>query len=506
MPHEFRHPAVARNDSPLYTMYSAHRIFKRQRLLLVLSILLVTGFFATTLSSYYVSKQAIRDAIIAQELPLTSSNIYSEIQKDLVRPILISSTMSNDTFLRDWVLGGETDVEAMARYLREIKERYGAFSSFFVSERSAHYYTGDGILKQVSPKEPRDAWYYRVRAMQAPYEINVDPDLANRDALTIFINYRVFDFNGKFIGATGIGLTVDAVRRLIADYQQRYQRTIYFVDGAGKIVLFGNQSGRQETDLRATEGLRDLVDRILQEKSGSYQFTAGGDEHLLNVNYIPELQWYLFVEKGEDKALANIRQTLYINLAVCLGITLLVLFLTHIALTRYQRRIEEMAATDKLTGLLNRQAFSILIDKAFAEYRRDPRPISVLLLDVDRFKSINDQYGHIVGDRILSQVAARLQKGLRASDIAVRWGGEEFLVVLKGCALDQARQVAEQLRQNIEQTQFDAGKQTIPVTLSIGVSQYDGEESYEESISRADAGLYAAKSSGRNRVCVETSA
>jgi len=482
-------------------MHSTHRIFQRQPLLLLLSALLVTGFFATTLSSYYVSKRAILDAIIAQELPLTSSNIYSEIQKDLVQPVLISSTMAHDTFLRDWVLAGEKDGEAMAHYLREIKDRHGAFSSFFVSERSARYYTGDGILKQVSPKEPRDAWYYRVRTMQEPYEINVDPDLANQDALTIFVNYRVFDFDGHFLGATGIGLTVDAVRRLISDYQQRFQRTIYFVDAEGKAVLFGNQSGRQETDLRATEGLRDLVDRILREKSGSYQFQANGSEYLLNVNYIPELKWYLFVEKGVDGALADIRQTLYINLAVCLGITVLVLFLTHIALRRYQLRIEKMAVTDKLTGLLNRQAFGILIDKVFADYRRDPRPISILMIDVDNFKTINDRHGHVVGDHVLKQVAARFREGLRASDIAVRWGGEEFLFVLKGCDLDHAQRIAEHLRAGIEQTLFKAGKQTIPVTISIGISQYDGVESCEATLNRADTGLYAAKNGGRNRVC-----
>jgi len=485
-------------------MYSTHRIFQRQPLILLLSALLVTGFFATTLSSYYVSKRAILDAIVARELPLTSSNIYSEIQKDLVRPVLISSTMAHDTFLRDWVLGGEKDGDAMSRYLREIKGRYGAFSSFFVSERSASYYTGEGILKRVSPQEPRDAWYYRVRSMQEPYEINVDPDLANQDALTIFVNYRVFDFDGRFLGATGIGLTVDAVRRLIADYQQRYQRTIYFVDAEGKIVLFGNQSGRQETDLRATEGLRDLVDRILREKSGSYQFHANGSEHLLNVNYIPELKWYLFVEKGVDSALADIRHTLYINLAVCLGITLLALFLTHIALRRYQQRIEKMAATDKLTGLLNRQAFGILIDKAFADYRRDPRPISILMIDVDNFKAINDRYGHVVGDHILKAVAARFHEGLRAADIAVRWGGEEFLLVLKGCDLDHAQRIAEHLRAGIEQSPFKAGTQPVPVTVSIGISQYDGVESCEATLSRADTGLYAAKNAGRNRVCVGT--
>jgi diguanylate cyclase (GGDEF)-like protein len=484
-------------------MHTNHRIFQRQPLILLLSALLVTGFFATTLSSYYVSKRAILDAIVAQELPLTSSNIYSEIQKDLVQPVLISSTMAHDTFLRDWVLRGEKDGEAMVRYLREIKGRYGAFSSFFVSERSTNYYTGEGILKQVSPRQPRDAWYYRVRTMQEPYEINVDPDLANQDALTIFVNYRVFDFDGDFLGATGIGLTVDAVRRLIADYQQRFQRTIYFVDTEGKIVLFGNQSGRQQTDLRAIEGLRDLVDRILLEKSGSYQFRAGGGEYLLNVNYIPELKWYLFVEKGVDGALADIRQTLYINLAVCLGITLLALLLTHIALRRYQKRIEKMAVTDKLTGLLNRQAFGILIDKVFADYRRDPRPISIMMIDVDNFKTINDRYGHVGGDHILKQVAERFKEGLRASDIAVRWGGEEFLVVLKGCDLEHAQRIAEHLRMDVEQTQFSAGNQTIiPVTISIGVSQYDGVESCEAAIHRADEGLYTAKKGGRNRVVV----
>lgn len=486
-------------------MYSTHRIFKRQRLLLWLSILLAMGFFATTLSSYYVSKQAILNAIVAQELPLASSNIYSEIQKDLVRPVLISSTMAHDTFLRDWVLGGERDVDAMARYLREIKARYGAFSSFFVSDRSTRYYTGKGILKQVSPQAPRDVWYYRVRTMPEPYEINVDPDLANRDALTIFVNYRVFDFDGRFLGATGVGLTVDAVRHLISNYQQRFQRTIYFVDTRGKTVLFGNQSGRRETDLRAIPGLRDIVDRILREKSGTYQFRDGSGLHLLNVNYVPELKWYLFVEKRADAALADIRQTLYVNLAVCLAITLLVLFLTHVALARYQQRIEDMAATDKLTGLLNRQVFSILIDKVFAEYRRDPQPICILLVDVDHFKSINDRFGHAGGDRILSQIAASLQEGLRASDIAIRWGGEEFLIVLKGSALEQAQRVAEQLRLKIEQAQFSAGTQAASVTVSIGVSQYDGTESCEEAIGRADAGLYAAKNGGRNRVCVAPS-
>lgn len=482
-------------------MATRHRIFNRHRLLALLSLLLAAGFLATSLIGYQVSKEAIRAAIIGQDLPLTSSNIYSEIQKDLVRPVLISSTMASDTFVRDWVLHGEKDADTMARYLREVKQRYGAFSSFFVSDKSAIYYTGEGVLKRMSPDEPRDAWYYRVRNMKEAYEINVDPDLANKDALTIFINYRVFDFAGNYIGATGIGLTVDAVRRLIAEYQQRFERTIYFVDAAGQIVLFGNQTGRA-ANLHAMPGLGSLVDQILKEKSGSYQYRTNGDNHILNVNYLSELKWYLFVEQNEDLALAGIRQTLYTNLAISLVVTLVVVFLTHLALARYQVRLEEMASTDKLTGLLNRHAFTILTDKMLADYRRSPQPISLLLADLDHFKSINDRHGHLAGDRVLCHAAQLLTAGLRESDLAVRWGGEEFLLVLRDCDIDKAQVVAEKLRRAVEETPIDFGGQKIPLTLSFGVAQYDGSETPDALVIRADTALYAAKHAGRNRVCV----
>ncbi len=482
-------------------MTQQHRIFDRRRLLLLVSFLLCSGFFATTLSGYFVSKQTIRDAIIDQDLPLTSSNIYSEIQKDLVRPVLIASTMASDTFLRDWVLQGERNVSEMARYLGEIKKRYGAFSSFFVSEKSGIYYTSEGVLKRVAQAEPRDAWYFRVSAMQEDYEINVDPDLANQDALTIFINYRVHDFSGNYIGATGVGLTVDAVRHLIGDYQQRFKRTIYFVDAQGKVVILGNRVDR-DANLRAAVGLGELVERILKEKSGSYQYQANGDNHILNVNFLPELKWYLFVEQNEEPALAEIRQTLYVNLGISLVVTLVVLFLTNLALSRYQKRMEEMAATDKLTGLLNRQAFTVFVDKLEAEYRREPRPTSVLLVDLDHFKEINDSHGHLAGDRVLRGVAQLLSGSLRESDIAVRWGGEEFLLVLRACDLAEARRIAEKLRQEIEQQDFDVAGRKVKVTISVGVAEYDSSESPDQWINRADRGLYSAKHAGRNSVGV----
>lgn len=473
------------------------RIFDRRSLILLLGLLLSSGFFATTLFGYFVSKEAIRSAIIGQDLPLTSSNIYSEIQKDLVRPVLISSTMAHDTFLRDWILRGENEVSEMSRYLAEIKQRHGAFSSFFVSDHSSNYYTGEGVLKQVREDEPRDAWYFRVRDMRDEYEINVDPDLANRDALTIFINYRVFDFDQRYIGATGIGLTVDSVRRLIRDYQARFQRTIYFTDATGKVVVHG---GETAPDLRQRPGLAQQLDRILLERTGFYQFEDAGDNHILNVNYLPELKWYLFVEQNEDVALAGIRQTLYVNLVISMVVTLIVTFLAYLTLGAYQSRIEKMASTDKLTGLLNRHAFGILIDKLLANNRRAPRPISFLLADIDHFKDINDRHGHRIGDEVLSNIAQRLSATLREADFAVRWGGEEFLMVLPGCPLNEALVVAEKLRHAIASAQLAPGEPTIRITLSLGVSELDDSETADHAISRADDALYAAKRAGRNQV------
>lgn len=482
---------------------SSSRVFDRRNLLLMLGLLLFVGFSGVALLAYYSSYQQIHNTIVETELPLTSSNVYSEIQKDLVRPVLISSTMAQDTFLRDWVLHGEKNGGEITRYLMEIRRHYGAFSSFFVSDKSGIYYTGNGMLKKVRRDEPRDAWYYRVREMEYAYEINVDVDMANADALTIFINYRVFDYDGRYIGATGVGLTADAVSRLIDDYQRRFQRTIYFVDKQGHVVqLRGGRNG-MGTDLRSAPGLSGLIDGILAEKSGVRQFKVAGDQHVLNFNYLPELQWYLFVEQNESHTLAKLRRTLWLNLLISLLLTLAVLWSAHRVLNRYQQRIEEMATTDKLTRLLNRHAFEILATKLYAEQQREPRPFCVLLVDIDHFKAINDSYGHTAGDGVLQAVAQLLQGRLRSSDLAVRWGGEEFLLLLKACHANETRFMAEALRAAVVAAPIalpGADSPAIAVSISIGLACHDGTESIETLIGRADKALYAAKQAGRNCV------
>ncbi|MDO8990999.1 MAG: GGDEF domain-containing protein, partial [Sideroxyarcus sp.] len=174
----------------------------------MLGIILVIGFLSIGIAAFIVSRDAIRAGIVQQALPLTADNIYSEIQKDLLRPVFVSSMMAQDTFMRDWLIGGERDVSRIRRYLNEVKTKYGTNTSFLVSESSRKYYFESGVLKVVSRGDPRDEWYFRVREMRAPYESNVDLDEANRDQRTVFVNYRVLDYRGNYIGAIGVGLTL----------------------------------------------------------------------------------------------------------------------------------------------------------------------------------------------------------------------------------------------------------------------------------------------------------
>ncbi len=478
----------------------------KNRVIFMISLLLVSGFLLTSLASYFTSRASLRAEIAQSALPLTSDNIYSEIQRDLLRPIFISSLMASDTFVRDWVLAGETDPEQMTRYLREIQTRYGTFTSFFISEKSRVYYHSTGILKKVHPDEPRDDWYFRVSAMEAPYEINVDPDLANRDALTIFINYRVFDYQGRYIGATGVGLTVNAVKELVETYQRRYKRDIYFVDRRGEVTLRSSHFAEHGNRLQEMEGLAPLVETILTSDIADLKYKRAGETILLNTRYIKEFDWYLLVEQAEAESLHQIFAALLVNLGICGFITVIVLLITNYTINAYQRRLEKLATTDKLTGIYNRKAFDILYAQLISECRREKVPFSMILFDIDNFKAVNDSHGHLAGDAVLRGLTTLIKDNSRATDMFFRWGGEEFLLLLKGGDAEHAGRLAEKIRLAVEESAVLYEGKSVRVTISLGVAEALPTENEDQLLRRVDGALYAAKQNGRNRTEVAPAA
>lgn len=471
--------------------------------LFIVAILLLTGFTITNLVSYHVSLNSLRKEISENELPITGDTIYSEIQRDLLHPIFISSIMAQDTFLRDWVLDGENDPERIIKYLKQIQLKYGTISSFFVSDKTGTYYYADGILKTVDPLEKRDIWYYRVRKMEEPYEINVDIDMANSDTMTIFINYRVFDYDGNFIGATGVGMTVDSVIRLIGEYQKRYQRDIYFIDKEGNIRLASDTVLKKDKNVYSIEGISPLADNILSSdipgKTSYFKYSRDGRVIHLDTRFIPEFQWFLFVEQDELKTTEQIRHALIINLFFGACISIIVTLLAYMVITSYERRLETAALTDSLTGVSNRLAFEISLGRTLELMEREKRRCAALLIDIDHFKKVNDTYDHFMGDNIIRHVASTIRGRIRGSDFFGRWGGEEFIVLLRDAGIEDAYGQAERLRNSVKDNPYIHGGENILVTISIGVAEYQHGEGEDNLLSRTDKALYLAKEKGRDR-------
>lgn len=174
-------------------------------------------------------------------------------------------------------------------------------------------------------------------------------------------------------------------------------------------------------------------------------------------------------------------------------------------LGQYLENIRKEALTDGLTGLANRRAFDRRIADCMEDAEARNAPLVLLMLDVDHFKTINDTYGHTVGDQVLRLVATVLLNNIKGQDMAARYGGEEFAVLLPNTPRAGARNVAEMLRRAVEVKELvdrGNGRGLGRVTLSLGVAEFKPGESAVSFIERADAALYQAKNAGRNRVCI----
>jgi diguanylate cyclase len=169
------------------------------------------------------------------------------------------------------------------------------------------------------------------------------------------------------------------------------------------------------------------------------------------------------------------------------------------------RMLEQELLNDPLTGAYNRRAYDRNIENEMSRYFRYKRPFSMLLLDVDHFKTINDTYGHTIGDKCLKEIIKRIKPALRDTDFLARYGGEEFIVILPETGGEIAKEAAERMRSIVENIEFLHKKELVKITISIGVTQVmPSDETHEAIFHRTDQALYKAKNSGRNRVVLHT--
>jgi len=176
------------------------------------------------------------------------------------------------------------------------------------------------------------------------------------------------------------------------------------------------------------------------------------------------------------------------------------------SLKHFQRfsSVKNMATYDTLTGLYNRRYFEERLGVEAEKSFYSGVPLSLVMVDLDHFKKVNDTFGHTEGDQILCKISSLLKNSVRRKDTVARYGGEEFILILPEAGLEQSFVIAERIRQSVEKTLFEVGRAQVNLTLSMGISNFPSHrvKSKEELIKMADQALYDAKRGGRNRVCI----
>jgi diguanylate cyclase (GGDEF)-like protein len=163
----------------------------------------------------------------------------------------------------------------------------------------------------------------------------------------------------------------------------------------------------------------------------------------------------------------------------------------------HQAKTEQKAYTDKLTKIYNRTKFDEILEEEIKNYKIDNTPFSIAIIDIDRFKDFNDNYGHLIGDEVLVTMANAVNENLRETDTFARWGGEEFVILFKNTSLNVAKTVSEKLKDLIKDTKHPVAGN---ITASFGVTEYVDGDTIESIFKRCDDALYLAKNNGRNRV------
>ncbi len=463
------------------------------RLILIVSVVLVVAFVSVSIFNYNTAKKSINEEIRSSSLPLLRENIYSEIQNDFIPALNIASMMATDSFLRNWAIAGEKDTGAILQYLREIHEAYRYFSTFFVSTVSNNYYHHSGVLKQISPQDAHDIWFYDFIASGKKYELDVDTDEASMNKLTIFINFRVEDYSGNLLGVTGVGIEMEGFSDFLLRQQEKYDRRIYFIDHDGVIQAHSDNSKIESVSILDEPGIQSIANELLSGTDEPLDAAYEKSHHrvLITSRYIPEIDWFLLVEQDERAALAPVRTNLWRTIFIGLGTSVVIILISALTINFFQKRLEHLAITDELTGAANRRELERHFTMGVSRFERYQVPLSFIMADVDHFKAINDSRGHNAGDAVLVEIVRIMQQSIRPDDIIARWGGDEFVIMLESTTEDAtalARRLSEAL-----------ADRHVPCTLSIGIAAYAGGESLEQVIKKADSALYESKLKGRNR-------
>lgn len=474
----------------------------KKRLLLFINLficmILIIGFMGTALMSHNTYKKVIEDDI-ENISKLTSSNIYAEINNELTKPLFVSQTMANDSFLKTWLYdekNGRDDAQAketLREYLAAYRDKYQYDAVYTISASSDIYYYYDGVNKVVSPDNEHDDWYYDFLESGLSYRLNIDTDEVNQNELTIFVDCRIEDKEGELLGVTGVGVKMSRLQKLLEEYETEYELDALLIDSEGNVTISTDIEQIEAYNFFKDPSIQKFKEDIINNKHDveMHWYPENQYDHCIITHYIENLDWYLIVHKNTQSLRSSFTELLIKDLIVIIVVLCLLLSIISVIIHWYNHRLSLFLNTDKLTRLPNQQAFKESFDQLSKHGSN-----TLFLFDLDHFKNINDTDGHMAGNYILAQIAEISRRVLNERGMIARWGGDEFIGIIY-CSLPEAEQIMTELMQCIvKECSFSKGI----VTISVGLCEIRKGRGLDALTEQADKALYQSKAMGGNSI------
>ena len=476
-------------------------IVLNQRLNYYLLAGITFSFMLVSLVNYHIASDSVQDRIEQTSLPLTSDSLYSQINQELNLPIRISSVVSNDIFLQSWLKSDVHDTQLIQRFIRRLNREYNVFLSI-LDDNTLGYYNQHGLASTFSKNNPEHEWYFKFRESNLDLQIAIGPDVNDNGMLTAFVDNKIYEDNGNYLGLVGIGVRMEAIENRIRSIEQKYRVDVLMLDRYGNRLF----SGDNLSHINSINELDYITDNqsmeILTLPSHTLRYESFNKRWFLYSRILDEYDWILLVIKEQGESDNQFLRNMSFSLIFSFTASIIIGFIILKTMIYSHKKLKIEAMTDSLTGLLNRKAFSYAYEYNLKTTVTSSNNKSCLLiLDIDHFKNVNDQYGHPVGDDMLVLCSSIIKNELRETDICARWGGEEFIALLQNCSILQGKQIAESIRKKIENMSYttESGND-ISITISIGIIEIRADTKEKAAVKSADVALYKAKQEGRNRV------
>jgi diguanylate cyclase (GGDEF)-like protein len=451
------------------------------------------------------SYQNLAETHLENIVSLADVNIEKFIETEMNKPVTVSKTMANDEFLKSWIRTEPAaekpagTAPALSAYLKAYQQKYGYTTVFFVSAKTGSYYYQDGRYKTISSDDPHDIWYYNFVNSGHEYDLQIDTSQADHNHITLFINFRVEDKNGRLLGIIGVGQQVDFLENLLHSYEQEYGLSVYIINARGARNSFSGTT----VNFINTEELQDKVGlpvtaAILDPAHNAHiqWFEVDHEKKCIITRYNESLGWYIIVTKDTATITNTFTGRIKTNILFVLLTLCSCLAITTVIFISYHRQITTQENIDDVTGLPNQRLFARTYPRFLLKHRK--QQITLYMFDIDNFKTINDTYGHLFGNAVLKMTAAKLTALTTTAGITARWGGDEFIGLFAG----DEKQTAAMLKELMEALLSEETDARCRITISAGITALHGHQTLEQLVDRADSALYCSKKNGKNQLSV----